>query len=43
MHNQKFKMIEKNRKSPAAIMNFNIEGPDEACVVISILNYADIT
>ena len=36
-------MIEKNRKSPAVIMNFNTEGPDKACVVISILNYANIT
>ena len=43
MHDQKFKMVEKNRKSAAAIMNFNMEGPDKACVVISILNYADIT
>ena len=43
MHNQKFKMVEQNRKSAAAIMNFNMEGPDKACVVISILNYADIT
>ena len=24
-------------------MNFNMEGPDKGCVVISILNYADIT
>ena len=33
----------KNRKSAADIMNFNMEDPDKACVVISILNYADIT
>ena len=43
MHNQKSKMVDKNRKSAAAIMNFNMEGPDKACVVISILSYADIT
>ena len=43
MHNQTFKMVEKNRKSAAAIMNFNMDGPDNACVVISILNYAGIT
>ena len=38
MHNQKFKMVEKNRKSAASIMSFNMEGPDKACVVVSILN-----
>ena len=38
MHNQKFKMVEKNRKSVASIMSVNMEGPDKACVVVSILN-----
>ena len=36
-------MVEKNRKSAAAIMNLIMEGPDRTCVVISIVNYADIT
>ena len=43
MHNQKSKMVGKNGKSAAVIMDFSMEGPDKACVVISILNYADIT